>query len=126
MLKEKYPYFLANEAQQPNTDLEVTDKYSGKVATRVALADAKAIDAGIAAAVKAQDACRKMPAYERQAVLEHCVKRFRERFDWKRTEVGTSSARHPREVLTARSAPRTRRGSPARCARTGPTGCRRR
>src|SRR6201996_6842683 len=81
MLKDKYPYFLANEAQQPNTDLEVTDKYSGKVATRVALADAKAIDAGIAAAVKAQDACRKMPAYERQAVLEHCVMRFRERFD---------------------------------------------
>ena len=81
MLKEKYPYFLANEAQQPNADLEVTDKYTGKVATRVAMADAKAIDAGIAAAVKAQDACRKMPAYERQAVLEHCVKRFRERYD---------------------------------------------
>ncbi|MEP6484427.1 MAG: aldehyde dehydrogenase family protein [Rudaea sp.] len=81
MLKDRYPYYLANEPQQPNADLEVTDKFTGKVATRVALADAKAIDAGIAAAVKAQDACRKMPAYERQAVLEHCVKRFRERFD---------------------------------------------
>src|ERR1700722_4417844 len=81
MLKEKYPYFFANEAQQPHVDLEVMDNYTGKVATRVAMADAKAIDAGIAAAVKAQDACRKMPAYERQAVLEHCVKRFRERYD---------------------------------------------
>ena len=71
MLKPTYPYYLANEAQQPNTDLEVTDKYSGKVATRVALADAKAIDAGIAAAVGAQEACRRMAPYQRQAILEH-------------------------------------------------------
>ncbi len=28
MLKPTYPYYLANEAQQPNTDLEVTDKYT--------------------------------------------------------------------------------------------------
>ncbi len=41
MLKETYPYYLANEAVYANTDLEVTDKFSGKVATRVALADAK-------------------------------------------------------------------------------------
>ena len=45
------------------------------------MADAKAIDAGIAAAVEAQEACRKMAPYQRQAVLEHCVKRFRERYD---------------------------------------------
>src|SRR5579862_3180518 len=81
MLKPTYPYYLANQALQPNTDLEVTDKYSGEVATRVAMADAKAIDAGIAAAVEAQEACRKMAPYQRQAVLEHCVKRFRERYD---------------------------------------------
>ena len=47
MLKETYPYYLANEAVYANTDLDVTDKFSGKVATRVALADAKAIDAAI-------------------------------------------------------------------------------
>lgn len=81
MLKPTYPFYLANQAQQPNTDLEVTDKFTGKVATRVALADAKAIDAAIAAAVTAQEPCRKMPPYQRQAILEHCVKRFRERFD---------------------------------------------
>ena len=63
MLKPTYPYYLANEAKQPNTDLEVTDKYTGKVATRVALADAKAIDAGIAAAVEAQErAGRQQPS----------------------------------------------------------------
>ena len=48
-LKDAYPLYLANEALTPNLDLEVTDKYTGKVATRVALADASIIDAGIAA-----------------------------------------------------------------------------
>ncbi|MBN3727107.1 aldehyde dehydrogenase family protein [Burkholderia sp. Ac-20379] len=81
MLKESYPYYLANEAVHANTDLEVTDKYSGKVATRVALADAKAIDAAIAAAVEAHKPLAAWPAFRRQAVLDHCVARFRERFD---------------------------------------------
>ena len=65
MLKPTYPYYLANKPVAANTDLEVTDKYTGKVATRVALADAKAIDAGIAAAVQAQEPCRKMAPFER-------------------------------------------------------------
>jgi acyl-CoA reductase-like NAD-dependent aldehyde dehydrogenase len=76
---EKYPYYLANKAEQPNTDLEVTDKFTGKVVTRVALADAKAIDRAIDAAVKATEPMRQMRPYERQAVLNHCVKRFQER-----------------------------------------------
>ncbi|HXZ07071.1 MAG TPA: aldehyde dehydrogenase family protein, partial [Paraburkholderia sp.] len=62
-----------------NTDLEVTDKYSGEVATRVALADAKAIDKAIGFAEAAMPAMRVFPPYKRQAVLEHCVTRFRER-----------------------------------------------
>ena len=81
MLKPTYPYYLANKAVAANTDLEVTDKFTGKVATRVALANAKAIDAAIAAAVEAQEPLRKFTPYQRQAVLEHCVKRFRERYD---------------------------------------------
>jgi acyl-CoA reductase-like NAD-dependent aldehyde dehydrogenase len=81
MLKKSYPYYLANEPVAANTDLEVTDKFSGEVATRVALADAKAIDHAIGRAVDALAALREVPPFERQAVLEHCVKRFRERFD---------------------------------------------
>ena len=81
VLKPAYPYYLANKAVFANADLEVTDKYTGKVATRVALADAKAIDAGIAAAVEAQETLRQFRPFQRQAVLEHCVKRFRERYD---------------------------------------------
>ena len=69
-LKNSYPYYLASEAVFANEDLVVTDKYSGEEATRVALADEKAIDAGIQAAVEAQPAMAAMAAYERQAVLD--------------------------------------------------------
>jgi len=80
-LKDVYPLYLNNEAQQPNTDLEVTDKYTGKVAFRVAQADAKTIDAGIAGAVAAVEPMARMASYERQAVLQHCVDRFKQQFD---------------------------------------------
>jgi len=80
-LKQVYPLYLANEAKQPNSDLEVTDKYTGKVAFRCALADAATIDSGIAAAVEAAEPMARMASYERQAVLQHCVDRFAERFD---------------------------------------------
>jgi acyl-CoA reductase-like NAD-dependent aldehyde dehydrogenase len=63
----------------PNRDLVVTDKYSGEVATRVALADRDAIDRAIGLAVEAAEPMRRLAAYERQAVLQHCVDRFRER-----------------------------------------------
>jgi acyl-CoA reductase-like NAD-dependent aldehyde dehydrogenase len=79
MLAEKYPYYLANVAEQPNTDLAVTDKYTGEIATRVALADSAAIDRGIAATVAAAEPFAAMPPYERQAVLNHCGRRFTER-----------------------------------------------
>lgn len=81
MLKASYPYFLANKPEAPNADLAVTDKYTGETATRVAMADADAIDRAIAAADQAADAMRKMPAYQRQDILNYCVRRFEERFE---------------------------------------------
>lgn len=81
MLNESYPYYLANEAHAPNQDLAVLDKYSGKVASRVALADRAAIDKAIAAAAAAAEPMAQMKPYERQDILYHCVKRFQERFD---------------------------------------------
>ena len=80
-LKDTYPLYLANEARQPNADLEVTDKYSGKVAFRCAQADSATIDAGIAAAAEAAGPMARMASFERQSVLQHCVDRFRQRFD---------------------------------------------
>ena len=81
MLKESYPYYLANEAVSANTDLEVKDKYSGEVATRVAMADADTIDEAISWSVKAAPAMAALAPYERQAILYHCVERFESRFD---------------------------------------------
>ena len=81
MLKESYPYYLASEPHYANTDLDVTNKYTGEVATKVAMADADTIDKAIAAAEEAQPAMAAMAPFERQAVLEHCVKRFTERAD---------------------------------------------
>ena len=80
-LKSSYPLYLANRPMTPNQDLVVTDKFTGKPATRVALADHAMIDQAIAAAVQATAPMAAMAAYERQAVLAHCVSRFQERAD---------------------------------------------
>jgi len=81
MLKSVYPLYLRNKPQQPNADLAVTDKYTGQIAFRVAQADAATIDYAIAGAVEAAEPMARMASYERQAVLNHCVSRFTERFD---------------------------------------------
>lgn len=81
MLAESYPLYVANRPQKPNLDLEVTDKATGEVATRVPLADARLIEEAIDAAARARAPMARLPAYERRAVLEHCVTRFQERFE---------------------------------------------
>lgn len=74
-----FPYYLANKPCRPNAELVVRDKYSGEVAARVARADGKAVEKALRAAAGATEAMRKLPAYQRQEVLMHCVKRFEER-----------------------------------------------
>jgi acyl-CoA reductase-like NAD-dependent aldehyde dehydrogenase len=81
MLAKAYPYYLANEAVFANQDLAIINKYTNAVATYTALADAKVIDQAIAAAQASQPLLNKMAPYERQNILNHCVKRFEERFD---------------------------------------------
>ena len=81
MLKKSYPYYLANKAVYANEDLKVVDKYTGEVATVVAMADAQVIDQAIGAADASFERMRKMPPYQRQDILNHCVQRFTERFD---------------------------------------------
>ncbi|HEX6612552.1 MAG TPA: aldehyde dehydrogenase family protein [Rhodanobacteraceae bacterium] len=80
-VRDRYPYYLANSPRQPNAELPVLDKYSGEVATRVALADAQAIEEAIAAAAQAAAPMAAMKPYERRAVLEHCIARLAERKD---------------------------------------------
>ena len=48
----------------------VTDKYTGEVAARVALADSKTIDQAIAASVEAAGPMRRLPPYERQPIMK--------------------------------------------------------
>jgi acyl-CoA reductase-like NAD-dependent aldehyde dehydrogenase len=81
MLKDTYPLYLNNKAAQPNTDLAVTDKYTGDVAFRTALATPDVIEEGIAGAVRATEPMARLASYEKQDVLMHCVARFKERFD---------------------------------------------
>ena len=81
MLDKAYPYYLANQPQQPNTDLAVYDKYSGEIATRVAVPDAAVVEQAIVAAVEATVPMREFKPWARQAVLAHCADRFEQRRD---------------------------------------------
>ncbi|MBO0749093.1 MAG: aldehyde dehydrogenase family protein [Porphyrobacter sp.] len=80
-LKDTYPLYLNNKPEQPNTDLAVTDKYTGEVAFRTAQATPEIIDQAIAGAVRAAGPMAKLASYEKRDVLDHCAARFRERFD---------------------------------------------
>ena len=80
-LKDVYPLYLNNKAVQPNTDLAVTDKFTGEIAFRTALATPDVIDEAIAGAVRAAEPMAKLASYEKRDVLDHCVRRFAERKD---------------------------------------------
>src|SRR3546814_2554334 len=79
-LKDVYPLYLNNKAVQPNTDLEVIDKFTGEVAFRTALATPDVIDEAITGAVRATEPMARLASYEKRDVLTHCVGRFQERF----------------------------------------------
>jgi acyl-CoA reductase-like NAD-dependent aldehyde dehydrogenase len=78
---KQYPLYLANRPVTSSEWLDVTDKYTLKTVTQVALADAAIIEKAIAAAVKAEKPMAQLKTYQKQAILLHCVKRFTERFD---------------------------------------------
>ena len=79
MLKARYPLYLGNEARYENADLAVHDKFTGEIACRVALATPALIDQAIGLAAEARRPMRALHAYERQAILQHCTRRFEER-----------------------------------------------
>jgi acyl-CoA reductase-like NAD-dependent aldehyde dehydrogenase len=79
MLKERYPFYLANRPQQPNADLEVVDKFTEKVVAHAALADAGVLDGAIVAASEAAVPMRRLAAWQRKAVLKHLLARCEER-----------------------------------------------
>ncbi len=76
-----YPFYLANQAVNANTDLTVEDKHTGQPAFKVALADESHVDQAIAAAVDARQPMADLPAHRRRDILNHCVERFQARRD---------------------------------------------
>jgi acyl-CoA reductase-like NAD-dependent aldehyde dehydrogenase len=81
MSAKTFPFYLANRPETPNTDLKVLDKFSGELYAQVAQAQPADIDRAIAASVEAAEPMARMKAYQRRDILEHCVKRFQERFE---------------------------------------------
>ena len=81
MLKESYPFYLANKPIYANKNLAVIDKFSNKVVTHVALANSDHINSAIQKAVDAEEPMKELAAYKRQEILYHCVARFKQRFD---------------------------------------------
>lgn len=55
---------IANVAETPNTNLAVTDNFTGEVTTRVAMADGTTIGRGIAAAVEATEPMARIAAHQ--------------------------------------------------------------
>ncbi len=79
MIEESYPYYLGGVPTSPNTDLEVTNKATGEVVSRVALADPEAVDRAIGLAVRAAEPMRRLRPYERQEILQKIVAGIEER-----------------------------------------------
>lgn len=81
MTSPELPCWVAGRPVHTGEHLEVQDRYSGELVARVARALPDTIQEGIAAAHAAVPAMARFRPWRRQAVLEHCVARFRERFD---------------------------------------------
>jgi len=79
VLRESYPYYLANEPQAPNSDLPVTNKYTSDTVAHVARADGAVVTQAIAAAAAAFEETRRMPGHRRQAVLYGLMRQIEER-----------------------------------------------
>ncbi len=81
MLRESYGFILAGRMVDSKTELAVTNKYTGHVATRVARADAAAVQKAIAAAAESFDQTRRLPPYKRQEILNALVQRISQRHE---------------------------------------------
>ena len=81
MLRDHYPCWLAGRPHETGAGLAVANKYTGAVATHVGRADRERVAAAIAAAQGAFETTRRMPGYQRQAVLQHVVRRVQERHE---------------------------------------------
>jgi len=81
MLRERYPCYVGSVPLEAGPDLPVTNKYTGQTAARVTRADRTVVEQAIAAAAEAFAATRRLPGYQRQAILQHVVQRVTQRHE---------------------------------------------
>jgi len=62
MLQASYPYWLGGKPVAGNGELEVTNKYTGEVVSRVPLAKSEEVAKAIRLATQAAEPMRKMSA----------------------------------------------------------------
>lgn len=76
-----FPLYLGSTPQTPNSDLSVSNKYTGEEAFRVSLANSAMIDQAIHMCVGAEPAMRALHPFQRQEILQFCVEQFQQRRD---------------------------------------------
>jgi acyl-CoA reductase-like NAD-dependent aldehyde dehydrogenase len=81
VLRQRYPYYLGSRPVEAGPELVVTNKYTGQPATRVTRAEGAAVEQALAAATEAFAATRRLPGYQRQAILQHVVNRVTQRHE---------------------------------------------
>ena len=74
-----FPVYLAGEAVELNADLVVCDKYTGEKYAATSLSNPAHINQAITAAESSRSAMKNLPAWKRQEILDHCIRRFKER-----------------------------------------------
>ncbi|WP_216937406.1 MULTISPECIES: aldehyde dehydrogenase family protein [unclassified Acinetobacter] len=95
-----YSLYVAGQAVQTGEWLEVKHKYSQKLYARVALADANTLEQAIQSAVDAEAEMAALEPFQKQKILLHCVRRFREIRE-ELTEILIAEGGKPRKAAEA-------------------------
>ncbi|MHB8147332.1 MAG: aldehyde dehydrogenase family protein [Vulcanimicrobiaceae bacterium] len=77
----RFPAFVAGHERAGSGFMTVQSPYDGRDVAEVAIAGAAEMEEAIATAGRAFDVCRRLPRYERQAILHRIVDAIRDRAD---------------------------------------------
>ena len=97
---KEYALYVAGQAVQTGEWLEVKHKYNHELYARVALADANTLEQAIQSAVYAEAEMAALEPFQKQKILLHCVRRFREIHE-ELTEILIAEGGKPRKAAEA-------------------------
>ena len=109
MLQTRYPYYLANRPQQPNADLEVTNKYTGEGRREWRLPMPRCWTRRLRRRRQRPRPMRRLAAWQRKAVLQHLAGRCRDRAEELAQQL-TDRGRQADQIFAAGSQPADRHG----------------